>query len=146
MFWSKKKFFTKEQEQRIVAKIQEAEKRTSGEIRVHVHRTIWKHLMADAVSVFHRLGMDGTKERNGVLFFLVPKTHQFAILADEGINAKVAEDFWECIKNDMEVSFKKGDFVAGLCEGIEAAGHQLKTHFPYDKDDINELPDTISYE
>lgn len=146
MFWSKKRFFKSEEEQRIVDAIKEAERLTSGEIRVHVHRTIWQHLMADAVQVFQNLGMHETEQRNGVLFFLVPKTRQFAIIADEGINAAVAADFWECIKNDMEISFKQGDFVDPLIVGIKTTGEQLKAHFPFERGDINELPDNISYE
>jgi uncharacterized membrane protein len=32
-----------------------------------------------------------------------------------------------------------------LIEGIGMAGSSLKQYFPYQKDDVNELPDDISF-
>jgi uncharacterized membrane protein len=89
--------------------------------------------------------MHKTKLRNGVLFYLAIKDKKFAILGDAGINAAVPGDFWEKIKNYMQEEFRKGNFTEGLCEGIRMAGEQLKSHFPYQSDDVNELPDDISF-
>ena len=41
--------------------------------------------------------------------------------------------------------FKKGEMVIGLTEGIKLAGLQLKEFFPYQADDVDELPDKISF-
>ena len=35
--------------------------------------------------------------------------------------------------------------MLGLALGIEQAGQQLQLHFPYQRDDENELPDEISF-
>jgi len=35
--------------------------------------------------------------------------------------------------------------VQGFVLGIEKVGEKLKEFFPYQEDDINELPDEISY-
>ena len=70
---------------------------------------------------------------------------KFAILGDAGINAKVSENFWGNIKEHMLDRFKEGRFADGLSEGILMAGEQLKTHFPYQDDDVNELSDEISF-
>ena len=42
--------------------------------------------------------------------------------------------------------FRKEKFTEGLIEGIILAGKHLKKHFPHKKDDINELPDEISFD
>ncbi|MFN3382925.1 MAG: TPM domain-containing protein, partial [Runella zeae] len=41
--------------------------------------------------------------------------------------------------------FAKQEFALGLSKGIEKAGQQLKTYFPRQDDDVNELSDDISF-
>jgi uncharacterized membrane protein len=89
--------------------------------------------------------MHKTKLRNGVLFYLAVKDRKFAILGDAGINAKVPEGFWDNIKDTMLNHFKNGEFARGLSEGIKMTGEQLKKHFPWKSDDVNELSDEISF-
>jgi len=89
--------------------------------------------------------MHKTKLRNGVLFYLSVHDHKFAIIGDLGINQAVPGNFWDEIKEGMLKQFREGEFAAGLAEGILRAGQQLKEHFPYQKDDVNELPDDISF-
>lgn len=139
-------FFQPTDEAKIIAAIQAAEKNTSGEIRVHLHEKIDKTLMKDAQSAFKKMGMHRTAGRNGVLIFLVPLQKQFAILGDQGINQVVPENFWDSVKDKMQAQFRAGNFVAGVCEGIHEVGEQLKSYFPYQDDDQNELPDEISYQ
>jgi uncharacterized membrane protein len=76
---------------------------------------------------------------------LAVKSHKFAILGDLGINKVVPDDFWDEIKDKMQVHFKNKEFAQGIVEGIKMAGEKLKEFFPYQSDDINELPDDISY-
>lgn len=140
----KKQFFKAEEEQQIIAAIREAELNTSGEIRVHVESRCKGNAFERGLAVFAELEMHKTQLQNGVLFYFATKDHKFAIVADEGINNVVAEDFWENIKQDLQEKFQAKAFAEGLCEAIEAAGKQLKQHFPYQSDDKNELPDDIS--
>ncbi len=91
------------------------------------------------------LKMHKTELRNGVLFYLALDDHQFAVLGDAGINAVVPENFWESVKDAMVEQFAKDNLAMGLVAGIELAGEKLKEHFPYQKDDVNELPDDISF-
>ena len=70
---------------------------------------------------------------------------KFAIIGDVGINHKVPAGFWDNIKTDMENHFRQGAFVEGLVHGITMSGNQLKTHFPHAVNDVNELPDEISF-
>jgi uncharacterized membrane protein len=140
------KRFSKEDEKVIINAIREAEKRTTGEIRVHLATRIKTNALDDAVKVFGMLGMHKTARRNGVLFFVSLSEKQFAILGDEGINKVVPDGFWNDISILMRQHFKEGRLSQGLAEGIKMAGGQLKMFFPYNQDDKNELDDSISYQ
>ncbi|MDX5348707.1 MAG: TPM domain-containing protein [Hymenobacteraceae bacterium] len=137
---------TPEDEKQIVAAIEEAERNTSGEIRVHIENTCKGEVLDRAAQVFAELQMHKTQLRNGVLFYVALKSHQFAVLGDAGINAVVPKDFWLEIKEHVIAQFKNGNYAEGLREGVLMAGQQLKSHFPYDqKGDTNELRNDISF-
>lgn len=139
-------FFTANEKQLLLASIKEAEDETSGEIRVHIESTCTGDVLDRAALVFKQLGMQKTAERNGVLFYLAIEHRKYAILGDAGINAKVPAGFWDDVSALLAKNFKEGKFVDGLSQGIRLAGKQLKTHFPHAKNDVNELPDDISFE
>lgn len=139
-------FFTEQQKKEIVEAIKLAEKETSGEIRVHVEKTCSKDILDKASQVFAKLKMHKTKLRNGVLFILCIEDHKFAVIGDAGINKVVPEGFWDCIKEAMRENFAEKKFAEGLVKAIIMVGEQLKSHFPYEYDDVNELPDDISFE
>ena len=137
-------FLTKPEEQEIVESIGKAEKNTSGEIRVHIENETSVAAINRAMEVFRNLNMEDTQERNGVIIYVAVKSKQFAIYGDKGINEKVGADFWNSTKEAMQNHFKSGNFKQGLIDGILKAGEQLKTHFPYQDDDTNELSNEIS--
>ncbi len=130
---------------RIVNAVKQAELNTSGEIRIHIEDKCKGNVLDRAADVFAMLKMQKTEQRNGVLFYLALADKQFAILGDAGINAVVPENFWESIKEAMLAHFKNGGFADGLVTGVEMAGEKLKQHFPYQSDDVNELPNDISF-
>jgi len=137
-------FLNADDEQAIIAAIQQAEKNTSGEIRIHIENESEKPPLERAQEVFHVLGMDATTARNGVLFYIGINTRTFAIIGDEGIDRVVESDFWDCTKDVVLSHFKENRIKEGLVEGILRAGDRLKQYFPFSDDDKNELPDTIS--
>ncbi len=141
---SVKKFFTAEEQKKIIAAIQEAEKETSGEIRLHLESHCKGDALERAIKIFARLKMHKTKLRNGTLIYLAVLDRKFSIFGDEGINKVVPENFWEDVKEEMRVDFVKGDFLNGVIKGIRRIGEKLKEYFPYQQDDVNELPDEIS--
>ena len=140
--------FSDAEQQRILAAIRQAETATSGEIRVHVEpHCAHPDPVQRAIEVFDQLGMHQTKQRNGVLFYLAHTDRRFAVVGDEGIDAKVPDDFWETTKDLLREHFAVGNYAEGLSRGIERAGQQLKHYFPYDRaTDTNELPDDISFD
>ncbi len=139
-------FFTNEQQAQILAAVREAENDTSGEVRVHIETHCAEDVLDRAAWVFKKLGMHKTAERNGVLFYLAVEDRKFAVIGDAGINSKVPEGFWDDVKELMLKNFREGKFTEGLSEGIILAGKHLKTHFPHRQDDVNELPDDISFD
>ncbi len=139
-------FFTREQQDLIRQAIIEAEDSTSGEIRVHIETGIEGDVLDRAAWIFRKIGMHRTKERNGVLFYLALINRKFAVIGDGGINEKVPDGFWDEIRAVVEKNFGKEKFTDGLTEGILIAGLKLKEYFPYEKTDINELPDDISFD
>ncbi len=128
---------------RVVAAIGAAEAKTSGEIRVLLARHRAPDPVAAAQKHFARLGMTQTKERNGVLIFLAPRSRTFAVIGDSAVHEKCGDAFWTELAATMIVHFKRAEFTAGLEHGITRAGALLAEHFPRQSDDVNELPDTI---
>jgi len=132
--------------ERIKSAIQAAEKRTSGEIRVSVAQFFWGRVRPVAEKAFGRLGMARTKERNGILFFIVPSRRRFVVLGDKGIHDKVGQEFWDALASDLSGEFKKGRFQEGLLKAIADVGERLAAHFPCDgQTDENELPDDVDF-
>jgi uncharacterized membrane protein len=138
-------FFSAKEKGLIRDAIREAERDTSGEIRVHIDNRCKGDVLDRAAWWFEKLEMHKTEKRNGVLFYLAVKDRKFAILGDAGINAVTPGDFWDHIKEKMLEHFSAGAFAEGLSTGIRMAGKELKSSFPHQKDDVNELPDEISF-
>ena len=135
---------TAEEEQEIVEAILEAEKNTSGEIRVHIEPTAKMDHFSRAQQVFHMLKMDNTKDANGVLIYVAVKDRKFVIYGDKGIDRVVPKGFWDSTRDLMASYFKKGDFKNGIIQGVLKAGEELQAHFPWDHNDTNELSDEVS--
>jgi uncharacterized membrane protein len=141
---SYKDFFSPQDMQRIKEAIVAAESHTSGEIRVHLEKNCKADTLKRAEEIFAKLKMNQTKDRNGVLIYLAVEDKVFAVYGDAGLNARLPENFWDGIKDKMLIRFKAGEFTEGLCEAITSAGMQLKTHFPAETVNPNELSDDIS--
>lgn len=140
-----KKFFTPEEEKKIILAIKQAEKTTSGEIRVHLVKGIKKDSFGEAVKIFNTLGMYKTKQRNGCLILIGLRDKKIVVIGDKGINERVGNNFWEDVVSLLADNFKKENYVHGLTEAVIKIGEKLKQYFPYSKkDDVNELPDEIS--
>jgi uncharacterized membrane protein len=138
-------FFSNDERSRILEAIKSAELNTSGEIRVHLVDTCKGDILDCGAALFKKLNMHKTEKRNGVLFYLAIHDKKFAVLGDVGINAVTPDNFWDEIKLTLQNFFKEEKFAEGLISGICMAGEALNKHFPYEGNDINELPDDISY-
>jgi len=137
-------FLTATQERLVVEAIKAAEKNTSGEIRVHLEKSTKKPALVRAKEVFLYLKMDQTKQRNAVLFYIAVETKQFAIIGDKGIDSLMSDTFWEEEKTLVTTLLSQQKNTEALVKGITKVGEKLKKFFPYQPDDTNELPNTIS--
>jgi uncharacterized membrane protein len=139
-----RKFLSQLDSDRIVAAIADAEKKTSGEIRVHVTSRKPDNLEERARRRFELLGMTRTADRNGVLFYVAPGLRRFHVLGDSGIHEKVGDAFWKETAAAVEEHFRRSEFTEGLVHGIARAGDLLAAHFPRAAEDVNELPDEVT--
>ena len=139
------RFFTADEQRQIVSAIESAEANCSGEIRVHIDRRCPGNVLDAAADVFASLGMQKTALRNGVLFYVAVDDRKFAVIGDCGINSKVPDGFWNDGKAVVTAEFSAGRYVDGLTKGIILCGEQLKAYFPHSEDDIDELPNEITY-
>ncbi len=137
--------FNEQEQQRIRTAIEDAEKHTSGQMRVCVEKTCKEDVLDRAARYFHQLDMHKTKLRNGVLIYVATVDRKFAIIGDAGINKVVHINFWDDTKEDMLSHFKYGNLVEGIVTGLEIAGNHLQKYFPHQLNDNNELPDDIAF-
>jgi uncharacterized membrane protein len=146
--WQKKKeFFSEEEKQQIVAAIQQAEQRTSGEVRVFIEsRCRFVDAIDRAYELFLKLEMSRTELRNATLVYIAIKDKQVAVFGDEGVHTKVGEPYWQEVVRKMMIHFRGEKLANGICQGIHELGEALHQHFPYNRDtDKNELPDEIVF-
>jgi uncharacterized membrane protein len=137
--------FSEVQQSEVLLAIKEAELRTSGEIRVHIESHCEGHPVDRAKVLFYDLGMDKTDLQNGILIYLAINDRKFAIIGDKGIDARVPLEFWETIRDEMRPILAKNEFSIALALGIKRVGEALIESFPFQKGDINELTNDISF-
>jgi uncharacterized membrane protein len=131
---------------KLVAAIRDAEKKTSGEIRVFISHKNADDAVAAAQAQFEKLGMTKTHHRNGVLIFVAPRARKFAVIGDTAVHQKCGDSFWQTLAAEMTGHFKKSDFTSGIIHAIQKAGELLAAHFPPQPGDGNELPDQVEHD
>ncbi len=92
---------------------------------------------------FHALGLDQTRGRTGILLFVSVAERYVEILADRGIDEKVAPGTWKQIVADFTQQVRAGKIADGFVGALTACGTQLISHFPRAAEDRNELPDVL---
>ncbi len=92
---------------------------------------------------FFAQGLHRTADRTGVLIFVSVAEHYVEIIADEGINSRLAPGVWENAVADFVREVKAGRVAQGFLRAIEDCGETLIAHFPAARGDINELPNHL---
>lgn len=83
-----------------------------------------------------------TRAETGVLVFISELEHYVEIIADRGINARVPEQAWQQIVDQLIEAIKTGRIESGLVRCVEACGELLIEHVPL-SDQKNELPNHL---
>lgn len=139
---------TDDEQDRVVAAIQAAEKNTTGELRVFMEpHCSYVDAIDKAKIIFTKLGMTDTVRRNAVLVYVAYTDHQFAILGDKEIYEQAGGPvFWKNAAHILQTHLKDGKMTDGLVACINELGTALAKHFPYDPTVTkNELPDEIVF-
>ena len=144
----KKEMLDKLAQQNIVSSIFEAEKNTSGEIRVYMERRCsFMDPMDRAREIFTSLGMEKTSARNAVIIYIAITDRQFALFGDKAIYEKAGgAEFWKSAASKLTGHLKQNEVAEGICNCIQELGTAMATHFPPDVNvKKNELPDEIVF-
>ena len=146
-FFKKEDFFTEEEKLQIIEAVRNAEKRTSGEVRVFVEsHCSYMDAIDRAKEIFVELRMNETADKNAVLVYVALKDKQLAVFGDEGIHSKLGNDYWNAEVRKMINKFNKENYADGIKEVVTDIGESLTRLFPYNNDtDKNELPDDIVF-
>ncbi len=141
-------FFSDDDFLDISNKIKQMEKITAGEIRVAIKdkspllkaKSSIKDL---ATAEFYKLGMADTRDKTGILIYVLLSKREFYILADSGINEKVKQLTWDNIRNEMQTDFRDGHYLDGILTAVNRVGNILGKYFPIKEDDTNELSNKV---
>lgn len=132
--------------QQITEAIRDAERMTSGEIRVCIARKCKGNPLEHAVRKFRQLEMHKTRLRNAVLIFVAPDDRKAAIYGDSGIHETANVRFWDDTLSEMTRSFSNGQMVEGILQAVANVGELIKLRYPILEDDINELSNEVIYD
>ncbi|MEZ4755689.1 MAG: TPM domain-containing protein [Flavobacteriales bacterium] len=138
-------FLTAEERTRVEEAIADAERLTSGELRVHLEDHIEEEALDHAAFIFEELAMHRTRDRNAVLLYICVADRQVAVIGDSGIHARVGNGFWSDVVAVLKLHFAADQRCEGLCEAVRMIGEKLRVHFPLRSDDTNELSNTVTY-
>jgi len=138
-------FLTPGERESVEEAVAQAERHTSGEIKIFIDRFCWEDIEEKAARVFRKLRLDETAGRNGVLIYIVTTNREFLIHGDEGIDRAVPDNFWDDVRGRMQQDFRAGEFGNGLVAAIHAIGEKLGRYFPREEDDVNEISDNVEY-
>jgi len=128
-------YFSEDELKDIQAAADAVEKNTVGEIVLSFRnkKSLLEKLYSNhelAMKDFERLEVYKTKERTGVLIFLIFEEHYFDIIADEGIYAKIPDETWNKMEEKLKVEFRNKNYSAGVLALIAEAGEVLSREFP----------------
>lgn len=113
-------------------------------VRWFVPKAVREQAVAErALSVFLESGVTETRDRSGVLVFLSEAERRAVILADKGINARVAPEEWQTDIETLVRAIRQRDAARGLLAVVERIGGILAESFPPGPNDENELTDAV---
>jgi len=146
--WQTRRAFSRATLRSIERTIGESEQSHAGEIRFAVEAALPLSSLLSressrdrAIELFSRLRIWDTEHNNGVLVYVLLSDRAVEIVADRGINAKIAPHEWDAICNEMRLAYARGEFKQGSIAGLKAIAQLLSLHFAAGTASLNELPD-----
>lgn len=96
-----------------------------------------------AEAAFFREALYETRDANGILLYISVLEHRVWVLGDRGINEKIDQTAWQGIVDMVIRGIKEGKSCDAICDAVSQIGQILQEHFPYKKDDQDELHNLI---
>ena len=136
--------------QRLARRVAASERRHSGEVRICVEAALpssylWRGAPARerAIMMFSKLRVWDTQDNNGVLIYVLLADRAIEIVADRGLNSRVAPQEWQQLVKRLSGAMRDGRVEDGLTQALEEVSALLVEHFPLaaGQADSNELPD-----
>lgn len=111
--------------------------------RVVPNQAMRERAHVEAMRQFLAQGMHLTEHRTGVLVFVSVAEHYAEIVADSGINAKVAPAVWQDAVDAAVAAIREGRIGDGLVAAVERCGAVLAEHFPPGAINRDEVPNKV---
>ncbi|MGK0367677.1 MAG: putative membrane protein [Thermoproteota archaeon] len=108
---------------------------TKSELEEEVHQK--------ALEIFYHNKVSITRDRTGIMIYISLLEKKVQVLADCGINEKVAKEYWNDLVAKLGSEIGQGNLVDGLTKAIAECGRSLESNFPIKSDDTNEIKDEL---
>ena len=132
----------------IAAAIARGEATHNGQVRFVIEAELTtSQLWADvnsrerAFEIFSQFQVWDTEANNGVLVYVLLADRKVEIMADRGIHKHVGSERWQAICREVELHYRKGDFLVGSTAAIDKITTELAHYYPAKAGQANEQPD-----
>lgn len=106
-------------------------------------REMTEAVHARCLAAFTAHGLHHTRHHTGILILVSLLEHRVEVLADRGINQKVAPGTWQEIVDIIVLGLRERRAGEAFCAAVDRCGEILAAHFPRAADDRNELADKL---
>lgn len=96
-----------------------------------------------ALAAFYNQGLYKTSGDNGILLYISVLEKKVWIFADAGINDKIEQATWDNVLEKLTNAIKQKNQCEAICTAVTSIGEILQGHFPYKKEDKEELHNLI---
>jgi putative membrane protein len=96
-----------------------------------------------AIEQFNNLGLNRTKTKQAIMFFVSLDEKYVKIITDSEISKKIPDEFWHQLVHEFINDVKKEDFLNGYLKALKTSKAILIQHFPIQENDKNELSNEV---
>ena len=96
-----------------------------------------------AIHSFYRRNINNTVDHTGILIYISLFERKVRVVADRGINERVAQDVWQEIVSTIISGIRSKAQAQAIGKAVDRCADILSTHFPLKQGDRNELPNEV---
>ena len=136
---------SREELDRLSAKIAAAEHLTSAELCIVITKSSWFGIKNKAHKLFRKYGLHKTAQRNAVMILVDTRSRELLIYGDDGVHQRVDDAFWSDVRDAMLEELRAGRLADALATGIRHVGEKLALLFPADTNDRNQIANDVIF-